>query len=912
MDWGEGPRVLIQGESQGTLRCLDGDGVEMWHQNTGGAIGIHVGIAPVSIEGEWRIFVSHNRTGQYLLDTEGKIIWSKAYAGGSGAFGPSVADIDGDGEPEILLARREFPILRVLDIRGEVKSTLDMGGSFDGAPLVADLDGDGVLEFIILDIETGRISGMRYGDATSGGKIQWPSARGPFDGRGSVIGSGPASRGTKRGEVAAEEMILDIGPSIVTGSQPLAWQTRAGVDLETIVTGPDGVRHGYPRRLADRIHGHIDAVLDGTYSVTGAAFEDDGSCVASGIYSFDFKAFSFERNRAEGVLAKLTKIEERVGKDHPSAAQDVSRQVRIAREEWNALNFRIDDYAKVAIDDVRNLLARLDRLAGTLDLAEDLRSSIEGPVEFVAWKPANPWVNFSPSTDLPPDDMLTHIEVTTDRHGHEATVIEFANATGGTISLRLWMDDWAREGGESSSKNGVPTREAVTLRKQVFVPTARRNMTPDALPTLNEAGLLTIPAGESARLWIDWDSADADPGVYTSKLHARTLTVPGQVKDIPMRWEISPLELPEQSPLMFHVWAYENRGVPFTEAVYRDLIDHYVNVFDLPVPIATYSTGGTLCELDWGATDRVIGRVPTESFFLWHGGEGIVQPSEGAPGVGSEAWRAGFERYVQSFIEGLKERGIGYDRHANYIIDEPGGAGGERVELHERVAKLYLAVDPEIRIFANPAGGATTEHIERILAVSHILDPIWVYSDQWGLYDHLPLILERAPIVWTYACGDGAKDQTRMEYYWAPIWRGTQLGLTGIGFWSYAGRTVDMWQGPLGVGCDWELVYPGDGTIVPSHRWQGLRLGVEDYMRLVMIKGAANAARERGDGPHADELESRRDQLIARVVDSGHDEGIVADVRSELRALLLSEMDLLPSVGNKTLQPGNLPNNKGG
>ena len=244
-------------------------------------------------------------------------------------------------------------------------------------------------------------------------------------------------------------------------------------------------------------------------------------------------------------------------------------------------------------------------------------------MEFVAWQPEHPWVKYSPTTDVPPWDTLQSIRITTDMRGHEASVVEFANATGEAISLRLWVDDWVREGGLGA--DGVPPREAVTLRKQVFVPTARRNMTPDALPMIDEAGLLKIPAGESARLWIDWDSGNTGPGVYTSELHARALTVPGQVMDIPLRWEISSLELPEKSPLMVHVWAYENRGVPFTEAVYRDLIEHHVNVFDLPVPSVTYSSDGTISELDWTATDRVIGRVPTRSFFLWHGGEGIVR-----------------------------------------------------------------------------------------------------------------------------------------------------------------------------------------------------------------------------------------------------------------------------------------------
>ncbi|HDS74527.1 MAG TPA: DUF4091 domain-containing protein, partial [Firmicutes bacterium] len=158
-----------------------------------------------------------------------------------------------------------------------------------------------------------------------------------------------------------------------------------------------------------------------------------------------------------------------------------------------------------------------------------------------------------------------------------------------------------------------------------------------------------------------------------------------------------------------------------------------------------------------------------------------------------------------------------------------------------------------------------------------------------GEYAHTQRILDTAPIVWTYACGEGAKDRRRMEYYWAPIWRGAQLGITGIGFWSYAGRTIDMWQGPVSYGCDWELVYPGDGTVVPSHRWQGLRIGIEDRMRLELVTEMAKHARVDGDPIRAKELESLRDACIRRVVESGHDEGVAATVRKELRSVLLGE-----------------------
>ena len=177
-----------------------------------------------------------------------------------------------------------------------------------------------------------------------------------------------------------------------------------------------------------------------------------------------------------------------------------------------------------------------------------------------------------------------------------------------------------------------------------------------------------------------------------------------------------------------------------------------------------------------------------------------VQPLEVTP-LEKPAWRRAFEMFVRTLTEHLQERGVGRSGRELHHR-RAGNHGGERVDIHENTAKLYHSVDPNIQMFANPAGGATDSHIDRLLAYSTILDPIWQYP---GEYAHVRHIVETAPIVWTYACGEGAKDRRRMEYYWAPIWRGAQLGITGIGFLSYAGRTIDMWQGPVSYGCDWEM-----------------------------------------------------------------------------------------------------------
>ncbi len=719
-------------------------------------------------------------------------------------------------------------------------------------------------------------------EAAPGGVIPWPSTRGAFDGRGSLeqAGSKPQTRAERQSSESAS--ISRSEPSEVrTGEQTIVWSVDSGEIIETIVVGPDSVRHIFPRLVSDAVHGRIGADTSGSYRLVASVLDAEGNCVGNHDEIIPIVPFEPEQRHGKSVLGSMDSLVDRVHATDSTAADDLRIQIDRIRYEWSAITGRMNGTSTTPalVEDVRDFLRRAERMLRVAELAQQHRESTGSAVEFLVWQPEHPWVSFDPLYDTPSVPKLSEIRVVTDRGGHEATVVEIANATAKTLNARIWLDPWT---GDENAE--LPT--GVDVRQQVFVATARENMAPDALPRLNEAGIVPIAAGESVRVWIDWNTGDATPGTYQSALHVRALTVPGHVETIPMMWEVSSLTLPEESPLKFHMWAYESRGVPFTDAVYRDLAEHYVNVYDLPLPAAKYDADGVLQPIDWTRTDSAIERVASDSFFLWTGRDTVVQPLEGAPPVGEPAWRRAFETFVRAFVEHLQERGVGYDRHANYIIDEPGIMGGERVDIHERTAKLYHSVDPNIQMFANPAGGATDSHIDRLLAYSTILDPIWQYP---GEYAHVRHIVETAPIVWTYACGEGAKDRRRMEYYWAPIWRGAQLGITGIGFWSYAGRTIDMWQGPVSYGCDWEMVYPGDGTVVPSHRWQGLRIGIEDRMRLELFTEAAKTARVDGDPIRAKELESFRDECIRRVVDSGHDEGVAAQVREEMRRTLLGK-----------------------
>jgi hypothetical protein len=643
-----------------------------------------------------------------------------------------------------------------------------------------------------------------------------------------------------------------------------------GAWISTMVSVPGGMRHIFANRLNDPDHGWIEMLDAGTYSVKARLHSGMGEILGEHMERIHFIPFALERNAGQALLAELATV---------TGAADADREMR-----QEILDLRMKRAKDETTEQKRALAGQVARENDCLK-AQIVRRRFAGRhAEIAAWPIAHPWTPYDPAVDVPDSDAPGQIHVTSERRGHEASSVAVANLSAKTISIRVWLDPW------SGSKN-PPTANSVTLRRRVFVATARNGYTPDALPEIDASGVVTVPGGETIRLWLDFSTGDIPGGTFTSTLHVRSLTTAGQVIDLPVFWNVLNFRLPDESPLAFHVWAYERPEFFDRESVWQDLISHRVNVWDLPLAQVQYDTNGWIVVEDWSVTEEILGRAPAGSWFLWSASDAMVKPAEGAPPIGSPAWDRAFRTWLPRWIDGLAERGVAVDRHMNYILDEPGIRGGPDVEEFIRIAKLFKSVDARVRIFANAAagGGATNDHLDRMNQVVDVFDP--TYSDP-RTSAPMQRVLGYGKRTWSYECGDGAKDQVAMRYYWEPLWNGAGEGLTGFGIWSYAGRSVDFWKGPgADVGCcDWELVYHGrNGTVVPSHRWQGVRIGVEDYIRLEMLRKSASTAADRGDTSRAAFLTERHAALIQDVVTSGCDEAVASRARAEIRALLNEE-----------------------
>ena len=122
---------------------------------------------------------------------DGVLAWDYAFdsPGGDfiGASGAAIADLSGDGRPEVVFTTYsiagDVSKLVILDAGGnEIRAVPISGRGSMGPPTIADVDGDGDLEIVLSLKDTlgGELGGVQIWDVagSAGNCIEWPTARG--------------------------------------------------------------------------------------------------------------------------------------------------------------------------------------------------------------------------------------------------------------------------------------------------------------------------------------------------------------------------------------------------------------------------------------------------------------------------------------------------------------------------------------------------------------------------------------------------------------------------------------------------------------------------------------------------------------------------------------------------------------
>lgn len=736
---------------------------------------------------------------------------------------PSVGDVDGDGVPEILVAGYSGA-LHVFEPDGRLKERIPLPGNSNATATLLPLREGGLQVIVPLTSEALRC--LRWPSSTGEARVLWPEHR--FD----ALRSGMPRRAAPE---AALEVEVDFG-NLYAGANV----------LKALVHNPDGRRltvrlestrnegkasESVIASEAERIEHQMSYTVPSDQAINLAlsceVLEND-RILARRTHRAYLVPFVKEINDAARALdvieAALPELLDRTG---------IEERAVFLRTRAELLRGRIA--AAGALPDSDRIALR-DEIAALLQGAEALRitakaaalaSEAGSPVIVCA---ANPWAPFGGMDEIA-EDRFGASELLVEAFGGEteSAALNIFNCSGVPRTFRIDLDDLTMDGAT------VPARKALRLHEVIDVPTEMRDYSADALPELNPARLIQVPAWGARQLWLNVDTADLRAGDWTGRIRLRSLEVEPLDVSANLKLTVWAGRLPEEQPLRLCHWGYVHNSMlkDYPEEALADQVRHGTNVFvGLFYPRAQYDELGNLIgEIDFSAHDDYVKKHAPHGMILFFNYQTALK---GPGGIESEAYAKAHVQWLRAWVAHLRELGVGYDGFALYPVDEPGLSDG-LTDRHVLMGKLAREADPKILLYTDPVGRVTEEELRAMLPYVDI----WCPNRNGLILDKsnaskLEIIRNSGATVWIYECDANAKHQSPLGYYRAQAWLAWHLDMTGIGFWSYCTSQDDPWFLPS-MRHDYLLVYSGDG-VVSSKRWEAIRDGVEDYTLLAALR----------------------------------------------------------------------------
>jgi len=756
------------------LVALDGStGAFKWHSPT--AMQGYVSNAVVDLDGDGRLEVLHADKGNwvYCTNADGSERWRAELAGRGIFWAPAVGDVTGDGSPDIVVCVRDTdPEVRanvfLLDASGGVRSRAALGANANASPVLADLDGDGALETIVCTSRPNGVQALRWGGA---GSVQWASMRG--DSAMQACTNGPPGGPTKRLlpinstaiEVEIDQVLFGTNTLDASWSSPARENAYAVVsvrskgvtdDITVVRIAKGATAATLPWRMAART-AEITVALhaSGTTAPLGSW---RGRVRARAIHTSALAEVRAACERA-GLLRRLAPLE---------AEAALLHHIRDARPDATLI---------ARAETLRCEVVELGRIAGAL---EALRARGDTG-RFVVWEDPNPWDAFDPRAMPEAVDPTLALHIAAFGNEQESVALNLLNVSDRALDVRCVFEkprfDNARPQGEP------PLARYVTLRRVVRVPSDKSGMVPDALPELDLSRTITLPPFETQQLWIVVDTRGLEPGVHALTLYLGSLEARSTVREVPLTIEIAPVALTEG------VYAQMNWvGIDIeqtSDQQLRDMLEHGITVGYGPVlPVVPVDETGRLAgAIDWARVDAGLDRVPDYFQVLWHAPPPVRWPKGVSVGEDDPRCDAGFATALRALIAHLEARGFGYERWGLYPYDEPWLTGNTLVPLLKRYCERVKAVDPKVRMYADPAGYVRAEFLDEFK------DLIDIWQPEMNLLKRDPTLVrwfhENARTLWAYEATDPGKDLLPLGYYRAFAWLAWLYQLDGAGFWVY-------------------------------------------------------------------------------------------------------------------------------
>ena len=785
---------------------------------------------------------------------DGGFAWKRELRSASLYAAPVFLNLDNDPALEILFFEQRGGVY-VFDASGEELANARLPVQPTARPLAGDLDGDGNAEAVVTSpgghSGSGKMLFVRLGVPFREG----PRNRTAFAQDRAHTGLAPGARAytplpaPPRNSGASQASITALGtPAILSGPNTYKFDV-ANPERERLSVLEE--LH-YPGGAVQRIVRHVPGaqarvsvtfpVADaGKYELTQSLLDADTRTVLeTSEQQLSYKGFKSDRHYLEDAVFADTETAIAAWRaENPVCAEAATTELAAMRGLLTQLaEENTPDRARRVVP-LRESACRLQQMAAACQ-------ALAGSGSFFAWQ-FTPWAYFDSRETLPaPEDRTETLEAALCIGEYESLALNLTNVSGRTLEVRALCRD--------ADGNAVPGAENIEFRRAVTVSALHREQVADALPRLDNAGLLSIAPFETEQLWITVHADGLQPGVYEIPIRLKSVEPDTTERILPLRLTVYDLALPRPHPLRLCLWTSESGALGSKEpAVLDDLAAHGVTIFPVTVPKAKFDAQGEMLEApDFSAHDEAARRLSRLGMLLYISPQSAVV----GPAFLSDAWNKAFIAYLRAWAAHNKELGLDYDAWALYPYDEPSTPFSATTQNLAAVAKVIREADPNILIYTDPTSGTTMESLDMLRGLIDIWQPSSELLERFGP-ELVPELKRTGKQVWFYDAAGNAKTLSCLGIYRWRFWYAWQLGLTGVGWWVYAHHGADRWDGPNPTGDYYPTIYDGASGPVASKRWEAAREGVEDYEYLYLLRESIRAAQARGV-PEAELADAKR------------------------------------------------------
>ncbi|UCH34731.1 MAG: PQQ-like beta-propeller repeat protein [Armatimonadota bacterium] len=872
---------MLKTDADSMVHCLDGAiGRLLWAAHVPAKGFCALTVADINRDGFDEILVGTKYNELRAFSHTGEPLWVTTM-GGHGIFWSSaVADVDGNGELEIVVGVRQSGVegnsLYVLDTAGNVLGAYPQEGEANVAPMVADLDRDGALDVVSCSRNT--VFAYHFGSPAKAGEVLWPCYRGNSALNGNRLTARAAVAAAAKAAAAREGRLLPATFEPVLGDTPVTatWEAstpRQGY-VEIAVTNPRGVLVTQAFRTT-RDEQSVEVLIPfrhrGRYQITARLLDTAARRVLfEETRALTYESLAAERRMVEEAIADLEPPATLASSvPHISAGLERRRaQLRAMLATLQARVAQVSTDAEFPEAVVAEAAALRSQIGREKAFAEFARGAAENApdLRFIAWHDANPWDDADPRDDLP---QATSAEATFAGWAYgnqrEDFCLNLLSLSPDTYSVRIEPQDLV---GPGEAK--APWQEHLSVLEVVWMPTRFGGEVPDMLPEMNPGRTVQLAPSRFAQVWLVVDTKGLAPGEWSIPVRLQSLTMSAEAVDVTLRLDVLPVELPYPYPWKMCNWAWPmGFPQPLRDRVIRNLISHGSNVMYANAPARQCDEQGELIgEVDWSQLDALVAVAKPGDPFLFF----TSLPLSAPQGMTREApeWKKAFKAWMQEFVAHLASIGITYRDFAFYPVDEPGNSGHSGIEQLIAEAKILREADPNAPVYADPAGAAYT--LEWIRELDPWVD-VWAPSS--GLSnraDFHAVMSARNRHVWMYDAPGNIRVLSPLGFYRRQPWVALRNGARGSGFWVY--YYSDLW----GVGeknePDYGTVHIDRTQVVDARRWRSAHDGVQDVTAVLLLDDAVAEAETAGvDAALCERARTTRAEAV-NAVSAGWDEDL--------------------------------------